>query len=133
MHDDIRSATQLARWTARSMSQRRITKHQIDRARGNRLQRPSAGAEGILILICVAGDEIASSHGYALSRSEDLPRTAPALLTDLETKIALLVRGEDLDSQSSDDEISIPERAMSFIEAAAETLRVCRVPYVRRR
>ena len=124
MHDDIRSVTQLAIGTARSLCQPRVSRHQLNRARRTRLQKPSVGVEATLILICIAGDEIACSHGYALSTSGNLPQTARALLADLETKIALLLRGDDLDVRSSDLEISIPERAMSSIDAAAKTLGV---------
>ena len=124
--DDVRAVARLTIRAARAMSQHSISIHQLDAARLKRTSQLAAAVEGTLILIYLAGDDVASTHEPALVLSDSLPGTPDELISDLSARIGELLNGARLDLDEDGDEVSIPERAMTFVETAAETLRASR-------
>ena len=78
-----------------------------------------ADVAGMATLIYIAGDLIASSYQYALSGPLVSENTPAAVLSDLEMSIVNLIEGGQLASDVADDDVVVPETALSFIETAA--------------
>ena len=128
---DERSIRSLAIQVARAMcGPQRITMRQLDLARIRRRTRPRAPTSSILLLTCIAGEHIASSHKYALDPiSPHLDVTE--FLSYLEVQIARLVVGETIESNSASD-VNVPATATEFISTAVDAVRVERIARQRR-
>ena len=117
------NVTDLAIWVARSMcGSRSVTMHQLDSLRIRREPKLRPGIAGILTLVAIAGERIASTCGDILNGLA-ISSTPQILLDQLETETNRLVEGRYVALNPVDIAITIPESAASFIEVAVETLR----------
>jgi hypothetical protein len=129
---DVEAITHLAIQTARSMFQRHVTSHQLDRVRRAREPRLAADVAALMILVYIAGDDIASSYQYTLPGPLGRSHTPEAVLSELEMSVCALVQGGHLELNSSDADVVVSERAMEVVGTAADTLRISREIYASR-